>query len=253
MGIRSLWIDADGTLLDIMHEAMPLALHQAFESLHLDWEPKIGKGFTEIGEVLWSAVERGLMPYRIVRILRCELLCALHHLPVSPALLEETFRRYLHETGIPSAGALEALKTLGKEYDIEVITNGELENQKERLEKAGLLAWTNGVFASSDIGASKPDLRFFQTVLEKVRSQKGMEDLQPDEVVVIGDSAANDVSGGMRLGAGVWWFNDQKPSAEFTAYPLWKGSGADWKKVTDAFAKKRTISSRRRGLMSTKN
>ena len=86
-------------------------------------------------------------------------------------------------------GAIEILDYLkGKGYILSIISNGFVEVQYTKLRRSGLLPYFSNVFLSEEIGCQKPNIRFFQAVLEKLQAK-------PAECLVIGDNLQTDIQG----------------------------------------------------------
>ena len=99
---------------------------------------------------------------------------------------------FLHRTAMQSNlvdGALEMLEYLrSKGYILSIISNGFVEVQYTKLRRSGLLPYFSNVFLSEEVGYQKPDVRFFQTVLERLKAR-------PTECLVIGDNLQTDIQG----------------------------------------------------------
>ena len=85
-------------------------------------------------------------------------------------------------------------------------SNSILAMQTSRLRLAKLLPYFQDLFVSNDIGYEKPDLRFFETCLH--RSQ-----LQPEDIVFVGDSLEADMAGASGSGMAACWYNPQQKDA----------------------------------------
>jgi 2-haloacid dehalogenase len=72
--------------------------------------------------------------------------------------------------------------------------------QTKRLEKAGVLQYFVRLFVSQTIGYEKPDIRFFEHCLRETG-------YGPHEVLMIGDSVAADIKGGLNAGWNVCYLN----------------------------------------------
>ncbi len=90
-------------------------------------------------------------------------------------------------------GAEAVLQRLSSRYRLGMITNGYSDSQRGRLEAAGLLDLFDPLLISEEVGVAKPDLRIFQLALKKL-------DLDPEEVLYVGDSISHDREGCLRAG-----------------------------------------------------
>ncbi|MBQ1546070.1 MAG: HAD family hydrolase [Clostridia bacterium] len=89
------------------------------------------------------------------------------------------------------------LQTLGKNYKIGIIANQEFGTEK-RLTNFGIRQYIDIIISSAEEGTEKPDLKIFQTALERA-------DCIPEEAVMVGDRLDNDISPANRLGMKTVW------------------------------------------------
>jgi putative hydrolase of the HAD superfamily len=89
-----------------------------------------------------------------------------------------------------AAPALQALRAAGRA--LVVVSNWDF-SLHERLEQAGLLALVDGVVASAEVGAAKPERAIFERALDLV-------DAAPECAWHVGDSVAEDVAGARAAG-----------------------------------------------------
>lgn len=93
-------------------------------------------------------------------------------------------------------GTLEAIKQLhAAGYKLAILTNYNCDRVFQRtIDYLGLRPYMDVVLTSAAVEYRKPDEKFFNLVLERW-------DALPYEVVVVGDSLAHDIKGGIELGA----------------------------------------------------
>ena len=90
--------------------------------------------------------------------------------------------------------ALPALKKLSDtNIQMGIITNGDSENQRSKLKKAGVTDFFSPIVISSEVGISKPDLKIFQKAMELANSSES-------ETWYIGDSLEHDIVPARKLG-----------------------------------------------------
>lgn len=118
---------------------------------------------------------------------------------------EERYRYYQKHIHLPDA--IKEILTTCKEQGktIGVLTNGTAIHQGKKLEILGLDQWflKENMFISDAIGYTKPDVRAFLTVQEKMN-------LDPEETWFIGDTFEVDVVGAKNAGWHVIWYNHRK-------------------------------------------
>jgi len=114
--------------------------------------------------------------------------------------LSDDFRRRFREHCPPYADAPAAIEALAATYTLGVATNGPADVQRIKLTLSGLRRFFPVLVASSDVGAGKPDPRFFDAAVERLRLPLG-------EVLVVGDSLEKDVAGARAAGLRCVWVN----------------------------------------------
>lgn len=86
-----------------------------------------------------------------------------------------------------------------------ILSNGVGEGQLRKCRVLGLDRWfpAERIFISGDIGANKPDPEAFRYVERRTGHA-------PEELVMVGDSIANDITGAARSGWRSVWFNHRR-------------------------------------------
>jgi HAD superfamily hydrolase (TIGR01549 family) len=121
----------------------------------------------------------------------------------------------------PDDTVLDALQRLREHgFCIAVVTNGP-PSQREKLERAGLLALLDGVCISEEYGIEKPDPRIF---VETIRRCCGTRDF--DGIGwMIGDSPDHDIAGGKEAGLQTVWLSRGRTWTEPDFAPDFVASG----------------------------
>lgn len=119
-----------------------------------------------------------------------------------PARVGERFLYHLSKQGNPYPSTLPVLSALSKKqggrYAITVATNGLSFIQEGRLQ--ALRPYVEKVFVSEAVGAIKPLVAFFQTLLKELGAAA-------DECLMIGDSFSSDIVGAKAAGIDACWYN----------------------------------------------
>ena len=199
MGYRHILFDLDRTLWDFdgnaektfacMFDEFGIAdiCHTDLHSFHAI--------FHTINESLWEGYRNGTINKELLRVKRFSQ--TLEHFHAAPILIgriasqmsDYYINRNTLRTGL-MPGAKELLDYLsGKtEYTLSIITNGFHEAQIPKMRHSGLTPYFKHIFLSEEIGAQKPDVRFFSTVLQRLGAA-------PSECIVIGDDFKVDILG----------------------------------------------------------
>jgi len=195
-----LFFDADDTLFDFPATERR-ALSMSFEEAGLPYPADALPVYHRINQEVWRELEQGHVTPLELRTLRFERLFNALGLQVDA----ETFgRRYLVHMAEGSTllpGAHPLVEHLARNYRLGLVTNGLPEVQRPRLGTSGIAHLFSFVAISEEIGASKPDPRFFDVALDMA----GHPD--PRQVLVIGDSLNSDIRGGHQAGLDTLWYN----------------------------------------------
>lgn len=100
-------------------------------------------------------------------------------------------------------GAQSVLADLASRYTLAVATNATISNHGDiarALQRVGLAGFMKEIFCYTEIGSKKDEPRFWQVVLDRL-------DARADEVLMVGDSLAQDVHGPQQAGIRAIWFN----------------------------------------------
>jgi HAD superfamily hydrolase (TIGR01549 family) len=112
----------------------------------------------------------------------------------------------IYRTGYRAAervvpGAIPLLERLrGEGIPIAVVTNSTVDEQVPKLERVGLTRLVDVLVVSEEVGVVKPDPLMFTTALDRLG-------LSAAEVVMMGDSWANDIIGATGVGIRAIWIN----------------------------------------------
>jgi 2-haloacid dehalogenase len=197
-----LLFDADGTLFDY-DRAEAKALEGTFRDFNLPFAVEHTRAYQKINQQIWLDFENGQITSTALPVARFERLFAAIHLQADP---ERFSQRYLQNLAAASDlidGAEEIIRRLKDKYRLVLITNGLKDVQRPRLACSAIAGCFEAVAISEELGAAKPDPRYFDLVFAMIG--------QPprETVLIIGDSLTSDIQGGNRYGLDTCWFNPQ--------------------------------------------
>ena len=205
MRYKAIFIDIDDTLLDYIpccREAFDAAMRNLTPSLEEREGERLFHLFFEISGRLFSEAKHG--KYTIAEVMDLypkEFIAAIGYPESAVDPFKHAFRAAWGETHtlVPEAKEmLDILRTKG--YRLFAASNSFGHLQRRRLERAGILPYFEDTYISMDIGYDKPDIRFFQEALRRCG-------LQPNEVLMIGDSMTTDVLGAQAAGIEALFFD----------------------------------------------
>ena len=85
-------------------------------------------------------------------------------------------------------------------YKLGVISNGDLEQQTDKLSRTGILKFFEVVTTSSEYDCSKPDPRLYESIIKRFNINK-------DQMIMIGDQVEKDVLPCLEIGIDAIWLN----------------------------------------------
>ena len=205
MRYKAIFIDIDDTLLDYIpccREAFDAAMRNLTPSFEEREGERLFHLFFEISGRLFSEAKHG--KYTIAEVMDLypkEFIAAIGYPESAVDPFKHAFRAAWGETHtlVPEAKEmLDILRTKG--YRLFAASNSFGHLQRRRLERAGILPYFEDTYISMDIGYDKPDIRFFQEALRRCG-------LQPNEVLMIGDSMTTDILGAQAAGIEALFFD----------------------------------------------
>ena len=101
----------------------------------------------------------------------------------------------------PNKALTPLLENLQKHYKMAIVTNGNHQNQQQKIQRAELKKHFQNVIISGQIGIRKPHPDIFLHALKSI-------DSLPHETLFIGDSLENDILGAKQLGMETCWVNE---------------------------------------------
>jgi 2-haloacid dehalogenase len=205
-----LLFDADNTLFDYT-KAEDSALGETFNSFSYKYHSGILERYQQINHQMWEKFEQGQIAAADLRWKRFQILLD----EIGIKLDSEKFsNRYLK--GLAKAvdlipGAMKALEILADQYHMALVTNGLSDVQHSRLKLSGIGSFFEKIFISEELGAPKPEIRFFDAVFREIGNPP------KNCVLIIGDSLSSDIRGGIQYGIDTCWFN---PRGDISNLPV---------------------------------
>jgi len=98
-------------------------------------------------------------------------------------------------------GATDLLQSLSKIGRVYILTNGFAVSQNGRMVNSGIMDYAKAMFISEELGAQKPDKEYFDICFDQI------PDFDKSRALMIGDSIASDMLGGINAGVSTCWYN----------------------------------------------
>ena len=196
-----LW-DVDGTLLDFI-AAEKAAIKTLFGEFNLgQCSDEMIKRYSEINKTYWQRLERGEITKQEVLVGRFKEFFKSEGIDIS--VVEEFNSLYqlrLGDTIVYHDDSLDIIKSLQDRVRQYVVSNGTVEAQSKKLRLSGLGELVDGIFLSEHIGVEKPNIEFFDKVLEEIKPA------DRSSILIVGDSLTSDIQGGNNAGIVTCWYN----------------------------------------------
>lgn len=196
-----LW-DVDGTLLDFI-AAEKAAIKTLFGEFNLgQCSDEMIKRYSEINKTYWQRLERGEITKQEVLVGRFKEFFKSEGIDIS--VVEEFNSLYqlrLGDTIVYHDDSLKIIKSLQGRVRQYVVSNGTVEAQSKKLRLSGLGELVDGIFLSEHIGVEKPNIEFFDKVLEEIKPA------DRSSILIVGDSLTSDIQGGNNAGIVTCWYN----------------------------------------------
>ena len=201
--IKAVFLDVDDTLLDF-EKCAKSAMHEAADRLGIKLPDRIETRFHEINDMLWKKLQQGQISPEELHRIRWGMIFSDFGIETDGEAFDRMFSACLFETAEPVDGADRLLERLHGHVRIFAASNASYDEQRNRLEKAGMLQYFEKLFVSDRIGFPKPQKEFFDACFRE------LPELHPAEVLMIGDSISSDISGAYAYGMRTCWFNKKK-------------------------------------------
>lgn len=200
MKYKHFLFDADNTIFDYS-----LGEKNSFNEIgkiyNVNFDDKALEIYHRVNSACWKAYEKGELSQNELVVLRFKNFCDELSLDIDPFEFDRLFTQILSKQTCLMPYARELLDTLKNEgYKLWMITNGVRETQYGRIEATGLESYFLNYFISSDMGCQKPDIEFFDIVLDTIKAER-------EECIIIGDRLESDIEGGIRSSIDTIWLN----------------------------------------------
>ena len=200
--IKTILWDIDGTILNFQ-SAAENSLKNTFRKFgYGEITDELLHMYEEINDAYWCKLEKGeitkekLLVERFVEFFT--------KIGVETTRVKEFNQAYLNgllDTVVFMPEAYETVKKLHPQYKQYIVTNGVKQLQRQKIAKAKIEEFFDGIFISDEIGHEKPQIEFFDYVFDRIETQNR------DEIMIIGDSLTSDIAGGIHAGIHTCWYH----------------------------------------------
>ena len=210
--IEFLFIDLDDTILDF-HKAEHIALGKTLQSFGLEPTQAVLNRYSQINKAHWEMLERKELTREQVLVGRFDVLFREYSMQIDPVQCARTYEKNLSIGHYFLPGAYEAVEALSKKYKLYLASNGTARVQAGRLESANISHFFQEIFISQEIGANKPDIKYFEGCFAKIPN------FDATKAMIVGDSLTSDILGGKNAGMKTCWVNPNGKVAPENIHP----------------------------------
>lgn len=207
------FIDADQTLFDF-RAAEAQAIANTLTTFGLEATDERVRTYHQINDALWKALERGEVDQPTLRVRRFEQFLQKLHSCENPKKMAACYAEELANGHQLFPKAVEICEKLSAHAALYLTTNGIAEIQRKRFAATPLPPYFQKICISEEVGYSKPDARYFETILKN-------EGLRKEEVLVVGDSLTSDIKGANAAGLDCCWYNPAKNKVAEGVFPTY--------------------------------
>ncbi|MBO4815924.1 MAG: HAD family hydrolase [Clostridia bacterium] len=104
--------------------------------------------------------------------------------------------------------AKETLDILKSKYKIGIITNGDGNQQRKKIQLTGLENYFSELIISSEVNASKPNKEIFKIACKKIKEN-------PENCIMVGDNFKLDIQGAINCGLNAIWVNRKNEDIKY--------------------------------------
>lgn len=209
MKYTTLLFDSDDTLLDFARsekEALKIVMCEN----GLPFSDEIHACYSLANKSFWEAYERGEIEKSEIYVGRFRKFLSDSGIDADPAFIARNYEANLAKQFFMIDGAADLIKKLKEKHRIYIVTNGNEQIQKSRLNGSGLINLVDGVFVSEAVGVPKPEKRYFDYVFSQI------EEKDKAKILIIGDSQSSDILGGINAGIDTCWYNPFGKTGKYT-------------------------------------
>ncbi len=196
---RAALFDLDDTLLD--RSSAYEATYGEFYSLHR--EISDNADLDDEMEFFWSLSPHGTTDAQDAAR---QLMKRWPQIELEPVEFEAWFFNTLARKAKVIEGALDLLHALNDaQFPWAVVTNGK-KFQVTKMQHSGLVDVIPFAIVSRLFGADKPDPRIYHEAVRRLKlSYDGIDDIQPSEILFVGDNPYTDITGAAEVGMKTAW------------------------------------------------
>lgn len=200
--------DIDDTLLDFPKSERE-ALIEALMLSGVELNDEMISTYQKINYELWKALERKEISRDELMTRRFSDFADAYDLDIDATKTANDYLSALGTKVFYIDGARELLAALYGKVRLYIVTNGLACVQNSRYKLTGFDKIFDGMFISQEVGANKPDVKFFEYVAEHI------EGFDKARALIVGDSQSSDIAGGIAFGIDTCWYSPSNAAPKY--------------------------------------
>lgn len=200
-----LLLDLDDTILDFQ-KSEHYAIRKTLTAFDIEPTDAVCDLYVRINLAHWKALERKEITREQLAVNRFVELFDRLGVSADAAECGALYYENLSQGHYFLDGALEAVTSLSRKYQLYMVSNGTADVQHRRIASSGIAPLFRGIFISQEMGADKPDKVFFDNVFARIPN------FDPTKAMIVGDSLTSDIRGGKNAGIATCWINPKHRS-----------------------------------------
>jgi len=202
MAITTILWDVDGTLLNFEASEKNAIQRLFYEYGFGECPDEKVKRYSQINKDYWERLERKELTKPEILVGRFEKFFEEVGIKTSYAQeFNDKYQERLGDTIVFNDDSYEIVRSLHGKIPQYVVSNGTIFAQTKKLRVSGFGILMDGIFLSEQVGFEKPNIEFFDIVLETIKAK------DRSQVLIVGDSLTSDILGGTNAGLKTCWYN----------------------------------------------
>ena len=211
--IKAIFFDLDDTLVNSKKAEYNAICefkntYDEFKGINND---EFAKSWHKVTTDVYELYHSGKISFEELRMKRMQGLFNTYGVNLEDEEAKEKFKDYhkiYEKNWLLFDDAIDTLDKLKNKYKLAIVSNGDGEQQRRKIDYTGLKEYFPEIIISSEVGVSKPDKKIFEITCEKMN-------ITPEECIMVGDKYSTDVEGGLNAGLTAVWVDRKNDEKEY--------------------------------------
>ena len=216
MKYKVLLFDADDTLFDFK-KTEEFALEDAFRKIGVDYNKEYHLSlYKSVNTGIWKELEEGKIVLKKLKTERFRRYFEKLEINFDHIKFADIYMDSLGDGSFLFDNAKEVVEELGKKTRMAIITNGLSKVQNKRIKQSIISHHFEEIVVSEEVEITKPNPEIFELTMNRIRYS------DKSSVLMIGDSLASDIQGGINYGIDTCWYNPESKENDRAINPTYE-------------------------------